>query len=154
MTSAEFNERRLAANKKLLDTIEEVDPTDENAGQLLRDIAQLYHELNVDIRNEFDRQSKAQELKVERERIKTEADTKAAAIKAERERTATEAKTETRKTIVDVITKLAIAAGSIFAAISQIWMFKRSTEKEVDEALLTKTDQTIVQNGLSGRFFK
>ena len=49
MNKEQFEERRLAANKKLLEAIELIDPMDENAGALYADVAKLYHELNEDI---------------------------------------------------------------------------------------------------------
>lgn len=153
MDNKSFEERRLAANAKLLEAIDLIDPADEKAGEKYAEVAKLYHELNEDIKTELNHQDSLQKNKIERERIKVEANTKAEAIRMERERTSSEAKTEKRKAVFDILGKIMIAAASIFAGISQLWMFKRSTEKEKDEALLTQTDQTIVRNGLSGRFF-
>lgn len=150
----DFNRRRLAANKALLDAIELIDPSDPDAGKKYESIAKLYHELNSDIKNELDKQMKADELVVEREKIESEKATKAEAIKAERERTEQEAKSDMRRTVLDVVGKTGIAAATIFSAVAQIQMFNRSTKFEEENALLTQTDQTIVKNGLSGRFFK
>ena len=153
MDNTSYEERRLAANEKLLEAIRNIDPLDPNAEKLYARATKLYHELNEDIKMHLTREDEIQKNKIEREKIKSEANTKAEAIKMERERTASESKTEKRKAYFDFFGKIMIAAASIFAAISQIWMFKRSTEKEKDEAILTQTDQTIVRNGLSGRFF-
>lgn len=150
----EYNKRRLAANKALLDAINKIDPSDPDATKKYEAISKLYHELNADIKNELDKTAKAEELVVEREKIESEKATKAEAIKAERERTEAEAKSEKTRSIIDISGKIAMAVATVFAAISQLWMFKRSTEKEVDEAILTQTDQTVVKNGLSGRFWK
>ena len=154
MTQEDFTARKLAANKALLDAIGMIDPSDEDAVQKYEAISKLYHELNADIKNDFDREAKAEELKVEREKIDSEAKTKAEAIKAERERNETEAKSDTRKAILDLIGKGGIAAATIFSAVAQIKMFDRSTEFEKENALLTTSEQTVVKNGLSGRFFK
>ena len=154
MTQEDFTARKLAANKALLDAIGMIDPSDEDAVQKYEAISKLYHELNADIKNDFDREAKNEELKVEREKIASEANTKAEAIKAERERNETEAKSDTRKAVLDLIGKGGIAAATIFSAVAQIKMFDRSTEFEKENALLTTSEQTVVKNGLSGRFFK
>lgn len=154
MTQEDFTARKLAANKALLDAIGMIDPSDEDAVQKYEAISKLYHELNADIKNDFDREAKAEELKVEREKIDSEAKTKAEAIKAERERNESEAKSDTRKAVLDLIGKGGIAAATIFSAVAQIKMFDRSTEFEKENALLTTSEQTVVKNGLSGRFFK
>ena len=154
MTAEDFTARKLAANKALLDAIGQIDPSDEDAVQKYEAISKLYHELNADIKNDFDREAKTEELKVEREKIASEANTKAEAIKAERERNESEVKSDTRKAVLDLIGKGGIAAATIFSAVAQIKMFERSTEFEKENALLTTSGQTVVKNGLSGRFFK
>lgn len=154
MTQEDFTARKLAANKALLDAIGMIDPSDEDAVQKYEAISKLYHELNADIKNDFDREAKAEELKVEREKIASEANTKAEAIKAERERNESESKSDTRKAILDLIGKGGIAAATIFSAVTEYKMFNRSTEFEKENALLTTSAQTVVKNGLSGRFFK
>ena len=154
MITEDYNQRRLAANKALLEAIQLIDPQDPEAGKKFESIAKLYHELNSDIKNELDARMKADELAVEREKIDSEKATKADAIMAERERTEQDAKSEKRKAILDVVGKGGIAAATIFSAIAQIKMFERSTKFEEENALLTQTDQTVVRNGLSGKFFK
>lgn len=154
MTAEDFTARKLAANKALLDAIGMIDPSDPDAVKKYEAISKLYHELNADIKNDFDREAKAEELKVEREKIESEKATKAEAIAAERERTESEAKSDMRKAILDVVGKGGIAAATIFSAVAQIKMFDRSTEFEKENALLTTSEQTVVKNGLSGRFFK
>lgn len=154
MTAEDFTARKLAANKALLDAIGMIDPSDPDAVKKYEAISKLYHELNADIKNDFDREAKAEELKVEREKIKSEKATKAEAIAAERERTESEAKSDMRKAVLDVVGKGGIAAATIFSAVAQIKMFDRSTEFEKENALLTTSEQTVVKNGLSGRFFK
>ena len=154
MTAEDFTARKLAANKALLDAIGMIDPSDPDAVKKYEAISKLYHELNADIKNDFDREAKAEELKVEREKIESEKATKAEAIAAERERTESEAKSDMRKAVLDVVGKGGIAAATIFSAVAQIKMFDRSTEFEKENALLTTSQQTVVKNGLSGRFFK
>lgn len=154
MTAEDFTARKLAANKALLDAIGMIDPSDPDAVKKYEAISKLYHELNADIKNDFDREAKAEELKVEREKIESEKATKAEAIAAERERTESEAKSDMRKAVLDVVGKGGIAAATIFSAVAQIKMFDRSTEFEKENALLTTSEQTVVKNGLSGRFFK
>lgn len=168
----DYNKRRLAANKALLDAIGMIDPKDPEAVKKYEAISKLYHELNSDIKNELDKSmkadeialerekleretaSKAESIKVEREKIESDKATKAEAIAAERERTDKEAKSDTRKAVLDVVGKAGIAAATIFSAVAQIKMFERSTEFEKENALLTQTDQTVVRNGLTGKFFK
>lgn len=154
MTAEDFTARKLAANKALLDAIGMIDPSDPDAVKKYEAISKLYHELNADIKNDFDREAKAEELKVEREKIESEKATKAEAIAAERERTETEAKSDMRKAVLDIVGKGGIAAATIFSAVAQWKMFDRSTEFEKENALLTTSEQTVVKNGLSGRFFK
>lgn len=154
MTAEDFTARKLAANKALLDAIGMIDPSDEDAVQKYEAISKLYHELNADIKNDFDREAKAEELKVEREKIASEANTKAEAIKAERERNESEAKSDTRKAVLDLVGKGGIAFATVFSAVTQYKMFNKSTEFEKENALLTTSAQTVVKNGLSGRFFK
>ena len=172
MTAEDFTARKLAANKALLDAIGMINPSDPDAVKKYEAISKLYHELNADIKNDFDREAKAEELRVEREKLEsekatkaeamaverekiaTEKATKAEAIAAERERTESEAKSDMRKAILDVVGKGGIAAATIFSAVAQIKMFDRSTEFEKENALLTTSEQTVVKNGLSGRFFK
>lgn len=55
---------------------------------------------------------------------------------------------------LDIIGKAAMAGSTIFAGIMQWRMFKRSTKKEMDEAYLTTTDRTIVQESLKGSFWR
>ena len=136
MTVDEYNDRRLKANRKLLEAMDSVDPNDPDAGAKYEAIAKLYHELNSDIKNELDREAKADETALEYERLDQDA------------------KTEKVRARIDIAGKSVMAAASIFAALSQLWMFKRSTEKEHEEAILTETNQTVVRNGLSGRFWK
>lgn len=143
MNNEEFNKRRLEANEKLMEAIDMIDLTDEDAAEKLNAISQLYHELNQDIKNNLDHEDKKAENAI-----------KESAVKAEKEKAAEANKTEKIKAASGILGQVLIAAASVFAACSQLWMFKRSTEKEADEALLTQTDQTVVRNGLSGRFFK
>ena len=154
MDTKSFAERRMKANECLLKAIDLIDPRDPDAGKKFKEIADLYHELNADIKNELDHEQKKAELELEREKMDKEAGTKAEAIQMEREKTESQAHSDKVKAYLDISGKIAIAVSTVFAAVSQLWMFKRSTEKESDEALLTQTDQTIVRNGLSGRFFK
>lgn len=153
MNNESFDERLLKANQKLLDAIDMLDPTDPEAGEMYRNITALWHELNADTKTKLENEQKKEELKVEREKIKTEAKTKAEAIKAERERTRSESKSDFFKTIVDIVTKLAMAAATGASVFASIWMFKRSSAFEDEGAYLKETDKTIIRNGLSGRFF-
>lgn len=45
------------------------------------------------------------------------------------------------------------AALGISSTCASVWMFKRSTEKEKEDAYLTLTDKSTVQEGLKGRFW-
>ena len=146
--------RRLKANETLLKMIEAIDPGDDDACRKFEAVSKLYHELNADIKNDLDMKAREQELDVEREKIKTEAKTKADAIEAERDRTESEAHRDKMKVKADLFGKGVVAASTAFAAVTQVMMYNRSTEKEKDESILTLTDQTVVRNGLSGKFWK
>lgn len=54
-----------------------------------------------------------------------------------------------------VIGQVAIGVGSVAVAVANLWMFKRSTDKEESgEIYDTTTKKTTVNNGLMGRFFR
>lgn len=154
MTSEEWTLRRLKANETLLKMIEAIDPADDDACRKFEAVSKLYHELNADIKNNLDKETREQELDVEREKIKTEAKTKAEAIEAERDRTKSEAHRDKLKVGADLIGKGIIGASTVYAAWQQYRMYNRATEKEKDESILTLSDQTVVRNGLSWKFWK
>lgn len=56
--------------------------------------------------------------------------------------------------ILDMVGKGIMVGSTVFAGLMQWRMFKRSTEKEVDEAYLTTTDKTIVTESLKGSFWR
>lgn len=141
MDNSNYDTRRLAANKKLLEAIELVDPTDEDAAEKLNAIAQLYHELNQDIKNGLDHEDKKAENAI-----------KESAVKAETEKAAEANKTEKIKAASGILGQLLVAVATAGTAFVHLYTFNRATAKEADEALLTQTDQTIVRNTLSGRW--
>ena len=55
---------------------------------------------------------------------------------------------------LDIIKNVVLVGTTAATVGSQLWMFKRSTEKEKDEVLDTTTKRTVVSNGLSGKFFR
>lgn len=141
MDNKDFDTRRLAANEKLLEAIELVDLTDEDAAEKLNAISQLYHELNQDIKNDLDHKDKIAENAI-----------KESAVKAETEKAAEANKTEKIKAASGILGQLLVAVATAGTAFVHLYTFNRATAKEADEALLTQTDQTIVRNTLSGRW--
>jgi F0F1-type ATP synthase membrane subunit b/b' len=60
-----------------------------------------------------------------------------------------------KNNVLGVVGQVVVGAGSIAIAVANLWMFKRSTEKEeAGEIYDTTTKRTTVNNGLMGRFFK
>ena len=141
MDNKDFDRRRLEANEKLLEAIELVDLTDEDAAEKLNAISQLYHELNQDIKNGLDHEDKKAENAI-----------KESAVKAEKEKAAEANKTEKIKAASGILGQLLVAVATAGTAFVHLYTFNRATAKEADEALLTQTDQTIVRNTLSGRW--
>lgn len=54
----------------------------------------------------------------------------------------------------DLLAKILIGVGSVGAIFANLWMFKRSTEKESDEIYTTETQRNVVRRGLGGGFFR
>ena len=154
MNTEEYNERRLKANQKLLETIQMIDPADPEAAELFNAATKLYHELNEDIKVQLNHEEEVERQKTENRKIDSEASIKAKAIKMEKSKTDSEAKSEKRRATFDLIGKFVIGASTVVAAGIQLLMFWRSTEKEKEEAYLTETDKTVVRNGLSGKWWK
>ena len=53
----------------------------------------------------------------------------------------------------ELLAKILLGVGSIGAIVANLWMFKRSTDKESDEIYDTTTKKEVVRSGLTGRFF-
>ena len=131
MENEAYEKRRLKANAKLLDLLEDIDREEDDAGEKLAEVAQLYHELNADIKTCNEHEEKLQALEVEKERTQL-------GLLSER-----------NKARLNFLGQIIVGVATAAAALAHLWMFSRSTRKEEDEAILTETDRNTVRNGLS-----
>lgn len=134
LTVEELDELLLAARGKLIEAWQDLDPSDPDYKDKAAALAALYKEVNADIKNKADAKNKASENQIEEDRL--EEDKRA----------------NRKKEKLDIWGKIIIVGTTVFTGVSQIWMFKRSTRKEMDESILTTTDKVTVQNGLTGRW--
>lgn len=137
-----LNKRILESNKALLDIYANLDPTDPKYWEHLK-IAQAFHKGVIeDQQADMGDQRKKEELDIEADKNEIEL------------RKVEEAERSNRKGERLEVSKQAVMVGTtLFSTLAGVWMFKRSTKKEADEAILTTTDQTVVKNGL-GSIFK
>ena len=129
-------ERLLVANEALIKAYKRLDPTSPTYNADLEAIAKIHKELANDIHNARDVSAKESETALEKERL--EEDKKA----------------NMSKLIMDAIGKIILVGTTTATIWSQLWMYRRSTEKETDEVISSQTDKITISNGLSGRFFK
>lgn len=127
--------RVLIGEQKLIEAFNALDPKSDSYRDDLEAISKLYKELANDSKNQLDAVARENELEVESERL--EEDKRA----------------NRKREILDVVGKILMGVTTVATVGSQIWMFKRSTKKEEDEAILTETDKTVVRNGLSGKWW-
>ena len=139
-----INKRFVKSNQtllKALDDIQKLDITDENYGRKFEAISQLYKQVVEDAKNETTRIVEGERLRVEEERTEMEKVLESEKLEDDRKKTFW-------SNLFDGI-KIAVSAtvgiGGIAAG---IWKFKRSTEKEKDDAYLTMTDKETVREGL------
>ena len=90
-----YNERRKKANAILLKALSKVDPDQDDSG-VYADIAQLYAQLNLDIKNEMDAILREKELEVEQLKIDKEAEAKAKADLTEQLKIRTESESKAK----------------------------------------------------------
>ena len=137
-----MTQRLLKTNEKLLEALDNLDPTDPNYWKNLHTIEALHSSVVHDVELELSDQQKDKEIELERDRNAIE------------ERKIIEAERSNRKGEKLEISKQAVVVGTTLLSTFGGWaMFKRATRKEADEAILTTTDQTVVKSGL-GNIFK
>lgn len=137
-----LTQRLLKTNEKLLEALDNLDPTDPNYWKNLHTIEALHSSVVHDVELELSDQQKDKEIELERDRNAIE------------ERKIVEAERSNRKGEKLEISKQAVVVGTTLLSTFGGWaMFKRATRKEADEAILTTTDQTVVKSGL-GNIFK
>ena len=107
----------------------------EEDKEYLKIFAAVYKEVAADARNADDATLRTSTLELENARLEEEN------------------RSNNAKELLDWVGKAALVGTTLFTGIIQIWMFRRSTKKETDEAYLTTTDRTIVQESLTGRFW-
>ena len=136
-----LTERLLKANEKLLEAYEQLDPKDQHYWERLKLLEGLHEKVLKDVELELTDRRKGDELDIEQDRIAVE---KRKVIEAER---------SNRKGEKLEISKQLVMVGTTVLSTWAGWkMFKRSTAKEADEAILTTTDQTVVKSGLGSIF--
>lgn len=137
-----LTQRLLKTNEKLLEALDNLDPSDPNYWKNLHTIEALHSSVVHDVELELSDQQKDKEIELERDRNAIE------------ERKIVEAERANRKGEKLEISKQAVVVGTTLLSTFGGWaMFKRATRKEADEAILTTTDQTVVKSGL-GNIFK
>lgn len=127
--------RVLIGEQKLIEAFNALDPASDTYRDDLEAISKLYKELAADSKNQLDAVARENEIEVESERLEEDK------------------RSNRKREILDIIGKLVMVGTTVATVSSQVWMFKRSTKKEQDEALLTETDKTVVRNGLSGKWW-
>ena len=137
-----LTERLLKSNEALLTAYESLDPKDPDYWNKLKIACALHEKVVKDVETELEDQHREAELELEYDKNEIE------------RRKIDEAERSNRKGEKLEISKQGVIVGTtLLSTIAGIWMFKRSTRKESDEALLTQTDQTVVKSGL-GSIFK
>lgn len=127
--------RIVVAEQALIDAYNSLDPMSSSYRNDLEAIAKLHKELAADMKNQLDAKLREDELDLEN-------------AKADEEE-----RSNRMKERLDIVGKVIMVGTTIATVSSQVWMFKRSTKKEQDEAILTETDKTVVRNGLSAKWW-
>ena len=136
-----LTERLLVTNEKLLEAYNALDPNDPKYWERLKTLSALHEKVIKDVELELNDQRKDEEINLEYDRIAVE------------ERKIAEAERSNRKGEKLEISKQGVLVGTtLLSTLTGLWMFKRSTRKEADEALLTQTDQTVVRSGIGNIF--
>lgn len=129
-------ERQLALNKALLDGIEKLDPDSEDYCEQVRALTALAAEINAG------------------DKLVAEENSEAARIDVEYEKNTEEERANKKREAISIVQTIVSALTGIAMFVSNIWMFKRSTNfEDSNNSYLKKTDQTVVSDGLRGRFF-
>lgn len=134
MTIEELDELLFVANRKLIEAWQNLDPKDPDYAEKAKALAALYKEVNADTKNRSENTLRVEENQTEKDRLEEDK------------------RSNRKKETLDVVGKIVLVGTTLFTGVTQIWMYKRSTKKESDEAILTQTDRTTVQNGLTGRW--
>lgn len=136
-----LTKRLLATNQKLLEALGSLEPTDPKYWEKLKTIEALHQNVIRDVELDLNDQQEAKKIELEYDRNAIE------------ERKIIEAERSNRKGEKLEISKQAVVVGTTLLSTFAGWkMFKRSTRKEEDEAILSTTDQTIVKSGLGNIF--
>ena len=133
----EDNTTRLdVAEKVLIDAYKALDTNSPTYYADIEAIAKLHKELACDIANLKESNAKESDSAIEKDRLEEDK------------------RSNKSREKLDIIKNVVLVGTTAATVGSQLWMFKRSTEKEKDEVLDTTTKRTVVSNGLSGKFFR
>ena len=143
----EAEERFLKVQEMLIERLEELDPNSPNYSKELEAIAKVMAENVNDLKVHSEHEAAQGKLDVEYD-IETEKN------RIEQERSEEEKRANHKREELDFWKIVAGFGGSVLVAVSHIWAFSRSTEKEKDDALLTNTSKTTVTEALRRGFFK
>ena len=132
-----YTERLIVGNKKLAQISEWIEnaKTDEERQKYLTIFAAVYKEVAADARNADDATLRTSSIELENAKLEEENRSN-----VEKERGS------------DLDRKILIGTTAA-GLLTQLFMFWRSSRKEKDEAYLTTTDRTVVQESLTGRFW-
>lgn len=131
-------ERQKTLNKVLLASIKKLDEakTPEEYAKLLTAIDNLMKEINST------------------EKIESECSLELSKLEEESKKTQEEGRSNKAKEKLSIAQMVVTGIVGIGTAVSNLWMFSRSSKfEDAGNAYLKKTDQTVVSNGLSGKFF-
>ena len=129
-------DRLEVAEKVLVDAYKKLDPNSPSYYADIEAIAKLHKELACDIANLKESTAKESDAEIEKDRLEEDK------------------RSNRSREKLDIIKNIALVGTTAATVGSQLWMFKKATEKEKDEVIDTMTNKTVVSNGLSGRFFR
>lgn len=137
LSLSDYEKRKILGNEKLewLSRMADQATTDADRQKYIDIWATVFDQLVTDAKNNADAELRRDSYELE-------------TAKAEEE-----SRSNSMREIIDIGKAVIGIGGTIFAGVLQWKMFKRSTRKEEDEAYLTTTDKSVVQESLRGGFW-
>lgn len=132
-----YTERLLVGNKKLQQISEWIEnaQSEEERQKYLTIFAAVYKEVAADARNADDASLRTSTIELENAKLEEEN------------------RSNVAKEYGSSIDRKILIGTTAAGLLTQLFMFWRSSRKEKDEAYLTTTDRTVVQESLTGRFW-
>lgn len=143
-----FQERTEKVSRVIIGACDNLDPKKDGYVEAMDAMSKLYKENINDMKAFNERLLEAEKIRVENERRSEESSLEAERLRIDDERNAeTSRHNRVQEILMGVqLILTAVTAGMSGYALNQ--RFKRSTEKEENEAYLTQTDRITVQEGL------